>query len=380
MRCTAVCARSNEGMSEPRSIIPYQDPAVSGLHNAPRSSIPAPPIVEAAGNAARFAWREFFEASIANRHTRKNYVYAVIRFLKWAEENHLQLLDIMPGDVGLYLGQLKAAPPRGRQRPAAAEQPLATPTKKLHLAALRGFFDCLVHRHVIVINPAATARTERYKVIEGKTPQIPPKQAAQLLASIQTIMLIEAPGSGDQPPAEVEVPDLVGLRDKAALSVLVYTAARVGAVAKLTLEDLRHDGTQYTLRFAEKGGKAREIPVRHDLERLLLAYIHAAGITGGPLFRTTAGKTGLLTDKPMSAIDICRMMKRRLKEAGLPTHYSPHSFRVTTITDLLEQKDVSLEDVQYLAGHADPRTTRLYDRSGRKVTRNLVERISIAME
>jgi hypothetical protein len=36
-----------------------------------------------------------------------------------------------------------------------------------------------------------------------------------------------------------------------------------------------------------------------------------------------------------------------------------------------------LEDVQYLAGHADPRTTRLYDRRQRTVTRNIVERISI---
>jgi len=145
------------------------------------------------------------------------------------------------------------------------------------------------------------------------------------------------------------------------------------------LEDLRHDGAQYTLRFAEKGGKAREIPVRHDLERLLLAYIDAAGITSGPLFRSAAGKTGLLTDRAMTAIDICRMMKRRLKDAGLATRYSPHSFRVTTITDLLEQ-DVPLEDVQYLAGHADSRTTRLYDRSHRKVTRNLVERISIELD
>jgi len=41
--------------------------------------------------------------------------------------------------------------------------------------------------------------------------------------------------------------------------------------------------------------------------------------------------------------------------------YSPHSFRVTTITDLLEQ-NVPREDVQHLAGHADPRTTNLYDR------------------
>jgi integrase/recombinase XerD len=49
---------------------------------------------------------------------------------------------------------------------------------------------------------------------------------------------------------------------------------------------------------------------------------------------------------------------------------------VTTVTDLLEQ-NVVLEDVQHLAGHADPRTTRIYDRRRRKVTRNIVERISI---
>jgi integrase/recombinase XerD len=74
--------------------------------------------------------------------------------------------------------------------------------------------------------------------------------------------------------------------------------------------------------------------------------------------------------------DVCRMMKRRLIDAGLPEHLSPHSFRVTTITDLLEQ-GVPLEDVQRLAGHSDPRTTRLYDRRDRKITRNVVERISV---
>jgi hypothetical protein len=49
---------------------------------------------------------------------------------------------------------------------------------------------------------------------------------------------------------------------------------------------------------------------------------------------------------------------------------------VATVTDLFEQ-NVLLEDVQYLAGHADPRATRIYDRRRRKVTGNLVERISI---
>ena len=142
------------------------------------------------------------------------------------------------------------------------------------------------------------------------------------------------------------------------------------------MKNLEHDGTQYTLRFSEKGGKSREIPVRHDLEQFLLDYIQAAGITEGPLFRTANRKTKTLTANAMTGIDICRMMKRRLKAAGLPGQFSPHSFRVATVTDLLEQ-NVPLEDVQYLAGHADPRTTRIYDRRRRKVTRNIVERISI---
>ena len=54
------------------------------------------------------------------------------------------------------------------------------------------------------------------------------------------------------------------------------------------------------------------------------------------------------------------MLKRRLRAAGLPKILSPHSFRVLVVTDLLSQ-NVPLEDVQYLAGHAHPRTTQIYD-------------------
>ena len=165
----------------------------------------------------------------------------------WCEERNLQLIRVTPGDVGVYFQEL----------------PLAVPTKKLHLAAQRRFFDRLVNRHVIVINPAATVRGERYPVVEGKTPEIKPDQIAKLLTSI-------------------DVSTRVGLRDRAVLAVLIYTAARVGAVAKLTLKSVRHDGSQYSLRFSEKGGKSREIPVRHELEHALLAYIEAADITEGP--------------------------------------------------------------------------------------------------
>jgi integrase/recombinase XerD len=83
-----------------------------------------------------------------------------------------------------------------------------------------------------------------------------------------------------------------------------------------------------------------------------------------------------LTENSMDVKDLCRMVKRRMKDAGLPPSLSAHSFRVTVITDLLKQ-GVDPFDVQNLAGHADPRTTRLYDRRRKEVSRNLVERISI---
>ena len=54
----------------------------------------------------------------------------------------------------------------------------------------------------------------------------------------------------------------------------------------------------------------------------------------------------------------------------------PYSFPALVVTDLLSQ-DVPLKDVQYLAGHANPRTTQIRDRRRRRVTRNIVERISV---
>ena len=172
----------------------------------------------------------------------------------------------------------------------------------------------------------------------------------------------------------------MGLRDRALLGTLAYTGARIGAVARLRRGDLEDQGPQRVLRFREKGGKQREIPVRHDLDRWLGEYLQAAGIgeapKESPLFRSALGKQKQLSDRPLSANSMGLMLKRRLKDAGLPPVFSPHSFRVLVVTDLLSQ-DVPLEDVQYLAGHANPRTTQIYDRRRRRVTRNIVERISV---
>lgn len=63
----------------------------------------------------------------------------------------------------------------------------------------------------------------------------------------------------------------------------------------------------------------------------------------------------------LTAID--RLVKRYARQIGLARGYSAHSMRPTFITTALEN-GCSLEDVQRAAGHADPSTTRLYDRRG----------------
>ena len=55
------------------------------------------------------------------------------------------------------------------------------------------------------------------------------------------------------------------------------------------------------------------------------------------MFRSAIRGTRTLTHHGITANDIRRMVKRRMHDAGLPSRLSPHSFRVTTITDLLAQ-------------------------------------------
>lgn len=305
-----------------------------------------PSLVTTEGNNARFAWEEFFYATIRSEHTRRAYFRSVVKFLAWCSSKAIELPRIAPADVGIYIDAL----------------PLAISSKKQVLAGLRHFFDCLVRRHVMILNPALSVRGERYAVLEGKTPEISIKQARQLLHSID----ISSP---------------VGLRDKAVICILIYTAARVGAVSKLRVKDFYDAGDQHYLHFMDKGGKSRHIPIRHDLQTLLFRYLQTIDVQSRgnelrPLFCTCSRRSKENSSNAMSAGDIGRMVKRRMALCGLPRRLSPHSFRVTTITDLLEQ-GVPLEDVQNLAGHADPRTTRLYDRRNKAITRNIVERISI---
>jgi integrase/recombinase XerD len=357
-----------------------------------------PEIIRLAGQSAVDAAEDFFDGAISNDNTRRAYRHAVNGFLHWgAREHRLQLPEIAPRHwitaypyiilprsyfrtllasawaIRRFASSCRRYHPRtsrsaaldvfcpSQYRAVLAARKTSIATRKQHLSALRHFFDAMVTSHLIFMNPALPVRGERYEVVEGKTPEITAEQPRTLLAAIDTSAVI-------------------GLRDRVLLAILIYTAVRVGAAAALLRGDFYDAGDQWLLHFDEKGGRSREIPVRHDLQKMIFAYIEAAGLReapdDAPLFRSAVKNNRELSKRPFHVNDACRMMKRRLRRVQLPERLSPHSFRVATITDLLRQ-NVPLEDVQRLAGHADPRTTRLYDRRDRTITRNIVERISI---
>jgi integrase/recombinase XerD len=91
---------------------------------------------------------------------------------------------------------------------------------------------------------------------------------------------------------------------------------------------------------------------------------HLTGRTTGPLFIT---KTGGRLDQP----EAWRMVRHLARRASLDgaAEIRPHSRRVAFITGAREA-GVPLEDVQDAAGHADPRTTRRYDRGRHSLDRH----------
>jgi len=95
-----------------------------------------------------------------------------------------------------------------------------------------------------------------------------------------------------------------------------------------------------------------------------------------PLFRSAAGRTGMLIDRPMHRVDAYEMIRRRTAEAGFKGKLGCHVFRASGITAYLEAGG-TFEKAQAMAAHESPRTTKLYDRTGDEITLDEVERIPI---
>jgi len=302
-----------------------------------------PDLVAAAGPRATDAYIEFFTATIRNRNTRLAYARACYQFFYWCQENGLALDTVRPFHVAAYIEQM----------------PGSKPTIKQKLAAIRMLYDFLVIRQLVPVNPTASVRGPKYVVKRGKTPVWSREDAKKLLESI--------PRGGD----------LAGLRDRALISTMLFSFARVSAVLSLKRQDFYYQGPRRWLRFHEKGGKEHEMPAHHEIEQTIDEYLSRVGIEDKqPLFQSV-NKTGTaLTGRALNRHNAWAAIRKRARNAGFLTPVGCHTWRATGVTIYLENGG-RLEHAQQMAAHESPRTTKLYDRTKDEITIGEVERIQL---
>lgn len=151
-------------------------------------------------------------------------------------------------------------------------------------------------------------------------------------------------------------------RSYALLSLLGHTGVRINEALSRDVEHLAHDRGHRILRLERKGGRGGRTVLTAPVARTLDEYL--AGRPAGPIFITKTGKR-------MGQPEAWRMVRRLAARAALDGagEIRPHSLRVAFITGAREA-GVPLEDVQDAAGHADPRTTRRYDRGRHSLDRH----------
>ena len=305
-----------------------------------------PAMVSKLGDDATRSFLSFFVDHIRNRNTRDAYLRAANRFFDWCDLRGLQFSDVQSFHVSAYIEELG--------------QTLAIASVKQNLAAMRMLFDWLMIRQVCSHNPCHAVRGPKLKVTSGKTPVLDEADAKLLLNSITGT-------------------DLVSLRDRALIALMTYSFARISAALSMDVKDYSARGRRMWIQLKEKAGRQHAMPCHHKLEEHLDAYIRAAGISDhnkGPLFRSAKGRTGILTENRLRRGNAYDAIRRRARQAGIASQICPHTCRATGITNYLTNSG-SLEIAQRMAGHADARTTKLYDRRDEQVSLDEIERITI---
>lgn len=142
------------------------------------------------------------------------------------------------------------------------------------------------------------------------------------------------------------------IRDAAIMRALWSTGMRRASLLSMTHEKLARDPAGYVATVVKKGGEDQRVLVTGKAAETLarwLAILRDGCFKSGPIWRDLRGE-------PLSFAELGRALKRRGRVAG--GDLSPHMFRVAFLT----HNKAGIEAKQDAAGHADPATTRLYDR------------------
>ena len=154
-------------------------------------------------------------------------------------------------------------------------------------------------------------------------------------------------------------------RSSALIRLLLYGGLRCGSAIGADIGDLGHDRGYRVLTVRMKGGKIRRAPLPAALSEAIDLMLSERGNPAeGPLFVTRSGNR-------LAEPYVFALVQRLAREAAIPSagDLSPHSLRHTFATDSLDA-GVSLRDLQDAMGHADPRTTRRYDRARHNLDRH----------
>ncbi len=256
-------------------------------------------------------------------------------------------------DLGAYLAMLSARGVAGPGTIASADvvafvhelrdrpEPLSATSTARMLSSVRGFHRFLLEEGLVEEDVAVDAR--------------PPKLASRLpkAITVDQMAAILAAADGD---------DLRALRDKALLELLYATGARVSEAVGLNVDDVigsQGEGAAEVVRLFGKGGKQRIVPLGSYARTALDAYLvrarpalSARGAAPSALFLGLRGQR-------MSRQSVWLTIKERAEQSGIGLEVSPHTFRHSFATHLLEG-GADVRVVQELLGHASVATTQIY--------------------
>jgi integrase/recombinase XerC len=256
----------------------------------------------------------------ASVHTTKNYGIDLREFAKFLAGKELSGLTYL--DIRSFLAFLKTR-----------EYSKSSISRKL--ACLRSFFKYLVRENILTQNPAAGIATPKKE-----------KRLPSFMNPDEITKLLEAPAKNSWEEK----------RDKAILEMLYSSGLRVSELAGLNHDDL--DFFQGLVRVRGKGKKERIVPVGQAALNSLRAYCDMkaprenANAIKKPLFISRIGSR--LTDR-----SVRRMILKYVKRTGLGKEISPHTFRHSFATHMLD-RGADLRSVQELLGHANLSTTQIY--------------------
>ncbi len=197
-------------------------------------------------------------------------------------------------------------------------------------ASLKAFFKFLSGRKLIPSNPALILRSPRV-----------PERLPEFLTFKETLAVISAP-SGNSWQV---------FRDRAILELLYATGIRVGELASLTMNKINI--AEDMIKVEGKGKKERVVPVGRPAMNALAEYLEKKPHRGEEtVFLNSKGK-------PLTERSVERMVDKYARKASIGRKITPHTFRHTFATHMLEN-GADLRTVQELLGHESVTTTQIY--------------------